>query len=121
MRQKHVVQTDFRKDQQRPAKVKESFTIDYPQEGETVAGRDYTFRINAPQDAPTVELSINQGPWLPCRPAIGYWWYDWICDGGKEHTVTARVFGDHLADDRGVFTVLMAFHAVQNGGGTLGR
>jgi hypothetical protein len=106
MRQRHVVQTDFRKDQQRPARAKESFTIDYPQEGETVNGRHYSLRVSAPQDAETVELCINQGSWLPCRQASGYWWFDFIniepepCQtrarlrtrGGKEKLTMLRRF-----------------------------
>jgi len=108
MRQKHVVQTDFRKDQQRPAKVKESFTIDYPQEGETVAGRDYTFRINAPQDAPTVELSINQGPWLPCRQASGYWWFDCTDIEPEPYQARARM---RLHGGKEKLTMLRRFQA----------
>ena len=108
MRQKHSMQTDFRKAPRAPAKTKEDFSIDYPQEGETVTGRDYTFRINAPQDAPAVELSINQGPWLPCRQASGYWWFDCTDMAPEPYQARARM---RLHDGTEKLTLLRRFQA----------
>lgn len=51
--------------------------VDYPREGENISSHHYTFRIGIPVEAERVEISINGSPWQPCRPAVGYWWYDW--------------------------------------------
>lgn len=51
--------------------------LDHPQQGERISSPCYTFRVGAAPDAERVELSINKGPWQPCRCAVGYWWYDW--------------------------------------------
>jgi len=67
--------------------------VDYPLQGETITSRQYTYRIAAPETAESVDISINQGPWLACRNAAGYWWYDWAgyCNGKYE--VIARIPG----------------------------
>lgn len=59
--------------------------IDHPKEGEPI-GPSYAIRISAP-GALAVHVAIDQGPWLECREAAGYWWYDW----------TPEVFGVHEA------------------------
>lgn len=41
------------------------------------AAREYTFRVAAPETADEVDVSIDRGPWRPCRRAAGYWWFDW--------------------------------------------
>lgn len=51
-------------------------TVDFPQAGEVVTSPQYTIRIGA-IEATGVEISINDGPWQPCRLSAGYWWYDW--------------------------------------------
>ena len=51
--------------------------LDYPRQDEKITSPVYVFRIGTSGDAERVELSINKGPWQPCRHAAGYWWYDW--------------------------------------------
>lgn len=68
--------------------------IDYPQEGETVQPGSYTIRIGTTPMAVSAEISIDGGPWLPCREAAGYFWYDW---GGYEsgpHQISVRAQGE---------------------------
>jgi len=65
--------------------------MDYPQEGETITSRDYTLRISAAPQAKLVEACIDQGPWLPCREAAGFWWYDWSGFAAGRHQLRARM------------------------------
>ncbi|HAF96697.1 MAG TPA: hypothetical protein DER10_10265 [Elusimicrobia bacterium] len=51
--------------------------LDHPQQGEKISAPRYTFRIGAVGAIERVELSVNEGPWQPCRNSVGYWWYDW--------------------------------------------
>jgi len=64
--------------------------IDYPSEGERVSKSGYTFRVGAEEALSFAEVSIDRGPWRPCRQACGFWWYDWSGYDGGEHMVTAR-------------------------------
>ena len=41
--------------------------VDYPQQGEKITAPCYTFRVGAAGDPERVEISIDQGPWQPCR------------------------------------------------------
>ena len=50
--------------------------IEYPMENESVREGTYAIRISA-EPGSSVDLSIDGGPWQHCRPAVGYWWYDW--------------------------------------------
>lgn len=52
-------------------------SLDYPQEGERITGSHYSFRIKGIRDVGRIEVSIDSGPWEPCRHASGYWWFDW--------------------------------------------
>ncbi len=61
-------------------------SIDYPFENEAIEGDSYTVRINAPA-ARMVRLAIDQGDWRECRPALGYWWFDWSDFAPGEHEV----------------------------------
>ncbi len=54
-----------------------SAVLDHPQQGEIITAPQYTFRIGTLGNIELVDISINQGPWQPCRNAAGYWWYDW--------------------------------------------
>lgn len=79
---KHIVKA--RAVQSRPA-----VAIDCPCEGETVARPFYTIKIAA--DSTTgVEVSIDQGDWMPCREALGLWWFDMSGFDAGEHEVIAR-------------------------------
>jgi hypothetical protein len=51
--------------------------LDHPQQGEKITAPRYTFRIGTLGAIARVELSLNEGPWQPCRHSVGYWWYDW--------------------------------------------
>lgn len=68
----------------------ERVVLDYPRQGESIDSREYAVRVGAPADARTVEVAIDQGDWLACRPAVGYWWYDWSGFEPGEHEVIAR-------------------------------
>lgn len=65
-------------------------TIDYPREGDSLTWPVYTFRI-ASTAAGSVELSIDQNEWKPCRQAGGYWWYDWAGYQPGAHRAVARI------------------------------
>lgn len=64
--------------------------IDFPTPNETLRGPVYVVRLGV-GGATTVELSIDKGPWLPCRHTSGYWWYDWSAIGAGKHTLVARM------------------------------
>lgn len=80
--------------------------LDYPKRNEKITSQHYTFRISVPAPARNVEVSINEGPWQPCRNSVGYWWYDWsqyrpgaykaiaraLVDGGKKVTSEPNEF-----------------------------
>jgi hypothetical protein len=50
-----------------------------------------SFRINAPSRAEMVEVSINEGPWLPCRRVDGFWLSDWSGFELGKYRVRARM------------------------------
>lgn len=64
--------------------------IDYPAQDEGIGLEGYSVRIGTTPGAEKVEISIDRGPWLPCRQAEGYWWYDWSNYGDGVHRLTAR-------------------------------
>lgn len=66
-------------------------SVDYPRQGETIARPRYTLRVSAPEHATNVEVALDQGPWLPCRRAEGYWWYDWSDYDSGEHEIVTRM------------------------------
>lgn len=65
--------------------------IDYPQPGERIGTGPYTFRLTAPEDAKEVRLSIDDGPWQPCRKEDGRWWFDWSSEAQGDHIAVCRV------------------------------
>lgn len=65
--------------------------IDHPRHEETVAQGPYSFRLSAPLDAQEVRLSIDDGPWQPCRADGGHWWFDWSEAAPGEHLAVSRV------------------------------
>lgn len=75
--------------------AEEKLTIDYPVSDERITGAHYTFRIGSKLPG-VVELSINDGPWLACRPAVGYWWFDWRCERSGSYTAVARAGGEGM-------------------------
>jgi hypothetical protein len=74
-----------------------AIAVDFPQNGERVESREYTFRISK-QEQGSVEVSIDDEPWLPCRQAEGFWWRDWAGYRAGPHSVFARII---LHDGRG--------------------
>lgn len=64
--------------------------LDHPQQGEKITAPQYTFRVGTSGDIELVAISINQGPWQPCRNASGYWWYDWSGYTGGRYQAEAR-------------------------------
>ena len=72
---KKKTETNKTKDAVKPVEVRA--VLDHPQQGEKITAPQYTFRIGTLGDIELVAISINNGPWQPCRNAAGYWWYDW--------------------------------------------
>jgi hypothetical protein len=66
--------------------------IDYPQNGETVSGLHYALRIGA-SEVGYVEVSFDNGEWVPARNGAGYWWYDWGYFTPGTHKIAARLVG----------------------------
>ncbi len=64
--------------------------IDCPAAEETVAPGHYTFRVSASEALLEAEISIDGGPWHPCRHACGLWWFDWDDARCGEHEVATR-------------------------------
>ncbi|MBI4386558.1 MAG: hypothetical protein HY551_04190 [Elusimicrobia bacterium] len=64
--------------------------VDYPREGENITGSHYAFRISVGLPVTEVEISLNRGDWKPCRPALGFWWYDWTGFGAGDYELQVR-------------------------------
>lgn len=62
--------------------------VDYPQEGELISSRGYTFRISG--QARTVEVAVDGDEWRPCRRASGVWWFDWSGYAPGRHQILVR-------------------------------
>lgn len=72
-------------------KPKYEITIDHPKNGEVITHKaHYAVRIGTPNNG-RVELSIDNGEFLPCRHSVGYWWYDWCNIPVGKHTLVARL------------------------------
>lgn len=67
--------------------------VDFPKESETIVGADYSFRVVAPEASVSADVCIDQGEWLKCRHAVGFWWFDWRPTEAGEHELVARVRG----------------------------
>ena len=61
--------------------------VEYPRQNEKITSSTYTVRVFAPEGAKRVGISIDQGPWKSCRPAVGYWWHDWAGYENGEHQI----------------------------------
>lgn len=68
--------------------------VDFPQQDERITSREYGMRVSTPEGAEEADVSINQGPWQPCRRAVGHWWFDWSGFDPGEHEVIARARGN---------------------------
>ncbi len=71
----------------------ELLSIQYPKDGERILSSEYTFRIITRLPGP-VEVRIDEGLWWECRSAVGYWWYDWVCEGEGTQRISARARGE---------------------------
>lgn len=69
------------------------FALDFPQLHELIVSQQYTLRFTAPEDAVSLEISINDGPWQFARFSVGHWWYDWSGYEAGRHRLRARVLG----------------------------
>ncbi|MBI2362566.1 MAG: hypothetical protein HYV15_04205 [Elusimicrobia bacterium] len=63
--------------------------LDFPAPEEQVAPGHYAIRVAANTEM-KVEVSIDGGEWQECRPAVGYFWYDWAPAASGEHRIVAR-------------------------------
>ena len=81
----------------KPAQQRRYVQVDYPMEGEVIGHRAYTFRVSA-SPAERVEICIDDQEWLPCRPSVGYWWYDWRHFGTGPHSLRARILSGGKRD-----------------------
>ncbi|MBI5242504.1 MAG: hypothetical protein HY922_02325 [Elusimicrobia bacterium] len=66
-------------------------SIEYPSEGEVVHYHAYTFQVKVVEGALHVRISVDGGPWHPCRESMGLWWYDWCGYASGEHKAMARI------------------------------
>lgn len=64
--------------------------IDFPTQSENLTSPTYVIRLGV-GGADLVEISIDKGPWVPCRLTSGYWWYDWAAIAPGSHTMAARM------------------------------
>lgn len=64
-------------------------SVDYPQEGEKIMPGHYAVRVSAVPGA-QVEISVDGGPDQPCRPSVGYYWFDWSPTQPGRVTFSAR-------------------------------
>lgn len=67
-------------------------SIDFPQEGEKIRAGHYAVRVGA-DGATEVEVSIDRGPWKPCRTSAGYFWIDFWSQPNEVHEIKARAKG----------------------------
>jgi hypothetical protein len=82
----------------RAAQSRPTVRVECPGEGDVIARPSYTFKIAAMAGAEGVEVSIDRSRWMPCREALGLWWFDWSGFGRGEHELVARTrMGDDLA------------------------
>lgn len=73
--------------------VKHQISIDHPSHGDSIPRCHYAVRISC--SAPgRAELSINGGPWMSCREAVGFRWFDWNPAESGEHVLAARLLDD---------------------------
>lgn len=69
-------------------------SIDFPVENEEIFPGHYAIRLFSPENKP-MEISIDNGPWVACRAANGYFWFDWWPVKGGKSRISARVVGSN--------------------------
>jgi hypothetical protein len=65
--------------------------VKYPRAGETVKRPNYSVQVQTETEPARVELRVNDSDWLPCREALGLYWYDWAGFEPGVHRLVARV------------------------------
>ena len=76
--------------------------IDHPKNLENITSRHYSVRISA-SAASSLDISIDDAPWQPCRNSVGYWWFDWTDFTPGTHQIVARMQttnGEYLISKR---------------------
>jgi hypothetical protein len=63
--------------------------VDHPSENAELRVGSYTYRVGA-GDCEKVEISLDGNTWLPCRHAVGFWWFDTHHGTKGTHQVIAR-------------------------------
>ena len=80
-----------------PVQSRPAMRVECPGEGEAISRPYYTLQITAMLGG-GVDVSIDQGDWLPCREALGFWWFDWSGFDAGPHELTVRTrVGEGLA------------------------
>ncbi len=69
----------------------EYLVMDHPKNNETIHSWHYAVRLGTGVNCKTVDISIDDGPWQPCRYTNGYWWYDWTNYSPGTHQLIARM------------------------------
>ncbi|PKN00881.1 MAG: hypothetical protein CVU77_08040 [Elusimicrobia bacterium HGW-Elusimicrobia-1] len=77
----------------RVSPVKHQISIDHPSHGDSISRSYYAIRISCSASG-HAELSINGGPWMSCREAVGFRWFDWNPAESGEHVLAARLLDD---------------------------
>ena len=75
---------------ERTVRSRHAVRVECPGEGDVIARPAYTFKISAAPGVDGVEVSVDQGDWMPCREAVGFWWYDWSGFDAGEHKLAVR-------------------------------
>lgn len=99
---------------------KKVVAVEYPRHEETIESNNYTFRVAAMPGVKSVEVSVNESGWLPCRKSGEFWWYDWSGYGPGEHGIAARAKladGRYLMTETRFFKVELDREALERGGG----
>ncbi len=71
----------------------ELIRIDFPKPQEKIVSSTYMIRLRALSDAELVEVSIDECQWQPCRPAGGFWWFNWADYQSGLHELVCRAYG----------------------------
>ncbi|MBI5245661.1 MAG: hypothetical protein HY923_00645 [Elusimicrobia bacterium] len=66
---------------------KTMLAVNHPLQNEVITSAQYTVRVYAPEGVKRVGISIDQGKWMACRPAVGFWWFDWSGYENGEHEI----------------------------------
>ena len=75
--------------------IKKKIGIDYPKQHERISSGVYTFRVSASiGEGERVLVSVDDAPFQPCRPAEGFWWFDWDGYRSHHHRLVAKIVSE---------------------------